>query len=644
MGRVDFDPYHKWLGIPKSEPRPPNYYRLLGIGQFENDIEVISTAADRQIFHVKKYSTGEHGDLAEQLINELTTARLTLINAQKKAAYDVALRPRSIGNTSLPTHGDYPAPLPFSSHSSPRIEVTDLILGTKKPKQSNLAVWYLVGSCIVTLILLAVLVKSQDSANKSSPVANSSSNPKASIQPKEKSKSIENETLPSDINPKEASNPVPLKNHTVDVAIRSGELFDHKSTEGWVQAENAKGKWEVVNGKLMCNGPRAVLFTESKNYTHFKLALKVRVTRGEATINILAHDVSPNSDEYGVSFCLGESKAFTGRVISRSDRKTMLPDVNVDVIDRWVDVEILSLPLTCTMKIDGKTVNSISRSQKWLERGAISLVQYSSYAEVEIDTIEITPLDAQVASVEKEPSIELEKSPLPLLVNPAKTEETESYDPKKIQASIEKIKTEYRRAVESKHQQMVAAFQVQFDLIQSDASMIPEIKSSILKELQEEWQKCKNFRTELPKSDYMKNSLNHYLSEEKIIRLKYEEEFYTLLTRSHDNRDKPTEQFILNQQRNLFTLSPTLVPRRTWFGRCGKIYFVSEKHWAEITPDGSVNLYDEISRNESEIVILDKSRAKEGVYLMLTAENVKIKQGDANSKFVLHCNGEWQIY
>ncbi len=45
-GSMDsFDPYHKWLGIPKKE-QPANHYRLLGITVFEPDLDVIEAAAD----------------------------------------------------------------------------------------------------------------------------------------------------------------------------------------------------------------------------------------------------------------------------------------------------------------------------------------------------------------------------------------------------------------------------------------------------------------------------------------------------------------------------------------------------------------------------------------------------------------------
>ena len=45
---MEFNPYHKWLGVPVSE-QPPNHYRLLGIALFENDADVIETAADQRM-------------------------------------------------------------------------------------------------------------------------------------------------------------------------------------------------------------------------------------------------------------------------------------------------------------------------------------------------------------------------------------------------------------------------------------------------------------------------------------------------------------------------------------------------------------------------------------------------------------------
>jgi hypothetical protein len=87
----DFDPYHKWLGIPETE-RPITKYRLLGIGEFESDREVISAAAERQTIYLRTLQAGEHEVLVAQLLNEVSQARITLLNADQKAEYDEELR------------------------------------------------------------------------------------------------------------------------------------------------------------------------------------------------------------------------------------------------------------------------------------------------------------------------------------------------------------------------------------------------------------------------------------------------------------------------------------------------------------------------------------------------------------------------
>ncbi|HVX60635.1 MAG TPA: hypothetical protein VHC19_08535 [Pirellulales bacterium] len=86
-----FDPYRRWLGIPQAE-QPPHHYRLLGIGLFEDDPDVIEEAADRQMSHVQRHKTGKHSALSQKLLNELAAAKLCLLDKRRKAAYDEELR------------------------------------------------------------------------------------------------------------------------------------------------------------------------------------------------------------------------------------------------------------------------------------------------------------------------------------------------------------------------------------------------------------------------------------------------------------------------------------------------------------------------------------------------------------------------
>lgn len=87
----EFDPYHRWLGIPPKD-QPANHYRLLGLGLFEDDPEVIRDAAERQMGHVRLYALGKHADLSQRLLNELGGARACLLDRAKKSEYDRRLR------------------------------------------------------------------------------------------------------------------------------------------------------------------------------------------------------------------------------------------------------------------------------------------------------------------------------------------------------------------------------------------------------------------------------------------------------------------------------------------------------------------------------------------------------------------------
>ncbi len=87
---ANFDPYHQWLGIPPSE-QPPDHYRLLGIRQLEDDPSVIENAADRQMAHLKTFQAGPSSNDSQRLLNQVAAARVCLLNAAKKDAYDQQL-------------------------------------------------------------------------------------------------------------------------------------------------------------------------------------------------------------------------------------------------------------------------------------------------------------------------------------------------------------------------------------------------------------------------------------------------------------------------------------------------------------------------------------------------------------------------
>ncbi|MDA7979517.1 MAG: hypothetical protein MPJ50_12195 [Pirellulales bacterium] len=87
----DFDPYYRWLGISLEE-QPPSHYRLLGVKPFEADAEVINNAADRQMSYVRTFQMSGRGKFAEEILSEITAAKVCLLSEPQKAEYDLRLK------------------------------------------------------------------------------------------------------------------------------------------------------------------------------------------------------------------------------------------------------------------------------------------------------------------------------------------------------------------------------------------------------------------------------------------------------------------------------------------------------------------------------------------------------------------------
>jgi len=88
----DFDPYHRWLGIPSDE-QPAGPRRLLGISADENDPQVVREAALRQTAFVRKFSIGEHGEQAERILGEIADARDSILSGKSESATKPAVKP-----------------------------------------------------------------------------------------------------------------------------------------------------------------------------------------------------------------------------------------------------------------------------------------------------------------------------------------------------------------------------------------------------------------------------------------------------------------------------------------------------------------------------------------------------------------------
>ena len=117
-----FDPYHKWLGIPKGQ-RPPSYYQLLGISADEADRDVIETATLRQTAFVRNFQSGQHAKEFAQVLNELALARVTLLDEAKRRAYDAKLAdqvPNPVSSTPNPSKPGHALHVPAAAVNETR--------------------------------------------------------------------------------------------------------------------------------------------------------------------------------------------------------------------------------------------------------------------------------------------------------------------------------------------------------------------------------------------------------------------------------------------------------------------------------------------------------------------------------------------
>ncbi len=96
-----FDPYYEWLGISLGE-QPPNHYRLLGVNLFEPSGDVISNAADQRMTFLQAKRHGQNGMDVERLLNEVSAARVCLLNPDNKTTYDQHLRNTNTFTPPLP--------------------------------------------------------------------------------------------------------------------------------------------------------------------------------------------------------------------------------------------------------------------------------------------------------------------------------------------------------------------------------------------------------------------------------------------------------------------------------------------------------------------------------------------------------------
>ena len=114
MSDEAFDPYWQWLQIPPHE-RPVDHYRLLGLALFESDGKRIEQAADQRMSLVRSFQAGPRVAHTQKLLNELSVARLCLLNVTSKAAYDAMLRGRLALGAPAPGSPTFPVAAPVAA-------------------------------------------------------------------------------------------------------------------------------------------------------------------------------------------------------------------------------------------------------------------------------------------------------------------------------------------------------------------------------------------------------------------------------------------------------------------------------------------------------------------------------------------------
>ena len=174
----DFDPYHKWLGIPPHD-QPADHYRLLGIERFENDADVISLATDQRMSFLRTFQTGDRGKLSQKILGEVAEAKICLLNEDQKAQYDAQLRVQNQTNASDEELGlEVTAAWTPQELSAPSQPLSDNLLTNTPPeiplpeqdrrkiKKRSIILGVLGISATVLLLLLAADVEEETADSK----------------------------------------------------------------------------------------------------------------------------------------------------------------------------------------------------------------------------------------------------------------------------------------------------------------------------------------------------------------------------------------------------------------------------------------------------------------------------------------------
>ncbi len=166
------DLYTQWLDIPPG-PRPPDYYTLLGLPRFCADPARIEKAAHDRLDQLDQYALSPQRaqrEACQRLMNEVAQARVTLIDPQKRAAYDFDLAlathlpskilPESASRPASPSRppGRQGSSLPQPQTKGPISRIASRVLRSRLGLYAGVSlVFFLIGAGTAWFIALAVL-------------------------------------------------------------------------------------------------------------------------------------------------------------------------------------------------------------------------------------------------------------------------------------------------------------------------------------------------------------------------------------------------------------------------------------------------------------------------------------------------------
>ncbi len=211
---MSFDPYHKWLGI-RPEDQPPDHYRLLGIDRFEDDPDVIDSAADQRMAHLRSFQNGKNAQFSQQLLNEVSAARVALLDPNQKAAYDGPLREATLA-------AEIPADQQSVPSALPQPAVPKTVAQAKKRRTPPWVVPAAVGGGAIAVLILVLIMFSLLNGPTDDGVVDND-------QPR---------TNPQNEAPPDATIPPPPK---------ATDLL----SEVDVQQDSVEGQWQLKDGQLV---------------------------------------------------------------------------------------------------------------------------------------------------------------------------------------------------------------------------------------------------------------------------------------------------------------------------------------------------------------------------------------------------------